>query len=106
MIYQNLKKIIMKKAILFFLFIGISYFSKAQLVVSGTPNYGNTLSGPLYTLGIVNTPTPSFPSQFTPDAGTNPYTKLVANGMPTGNPYYYDIIRGLLVHRQLWVFPN
>jgi hypothetical protein len=82
----------MKKTILFFLFIGITYFSKAQLSVSGTPIYGNTAGGNVFTLGIVNTPFPSFPSQFTPDIGTNAYTRLVGNGMPTGSPYYYEII--------------
>ena len=82
----------MKKTILFFLFIGITYFGKAQLTVSGTPNYSNTTNGILFTLGIVNTPLPSFPPQFTSDAGTNAYTRIAGNGTPTGSPYYYEII--------------
>jgi hypothetical protein len=64
----------MKKAILFFLFIGITYLSKAQLTVSGfggSQGY-NTTPSTFYTL---NPPVlgPSFPSPFIADAGTNVY---------------------------------
>jgi hypothetical protein len=84
-------KIIMKKTILFFLFIGISYFSKAQLSASGfgAQTYDSPPAPP-YNIdpAMVGLPFVSI------DAGTNKYSSILSPNFAFGkifrsNNYWY-----------------
>jgi hypothetical protein len=79
----------MKKAILFFLFIGITYLSKAQLTVSGFggPQGYNTPPNTFYTL--TNPAVPPLTNPFVADVGTNVYKR---GGFVGGGIYNTNLI--------------
>ena len=75
----------MKKAILFFLFIGISYFSKAQLTVSGFYSSQGSFDTPANTFYTLTAPpAPNFPTPFIADAGTHVYYRDPNNNGANG----------------------